>query len=302
MKALAREALEEGAVGVSFGLQYAPGTGFDELIALAGAAAEKGGFFSVHLRYDFPRRALKAVEEVIAAAEISGAPLEISHIAANVYGDTNGSSNIEETLNRIAASKASIGADMYPYDTWATGIKAAFLDEGLDNYNFTETDVEIISGPLAGQYCTRELYQKLRTQAEDTAIACHNATPQEAIEAAYRLPFVAVGSDGVISIGADGSTKGHPRIAGTPAKFLKEYVREKKLLTLTEGLRRLTLLPADRLGLANKGRIQTGCDADLVLFNPDTIADKAGYGVNACTLPPAGIACVIAGGRVVYEG
>jgi N-acyl-D-amino-acid deacylase len=298
MKAMAEEALDEGAVGVSFGLEYAPGTSFAEFLALAAAVAEKGRLCSVHIRYSIPRRALEALDEVIAAAEISGAALQISHIAANIYGENN----LEETARRIGGSKANIGADMYPYDTWATGIHAAFLDDGLDDFNFNETDVEILSGPLAGQYCTKELYEELRRADYHTAVALHNATPREAIEEAYRLPFVCVGSDAMMSLGADGSRRGHPRAAGTPARFLKEFVRERKLVPLTEGIRKLTLIPALRLSLAKKGRIQLGCDADLTLFDPETIADRADYGINTCALPPEGIKAVFVSGKLVHEG
>lgn len=300
MKDLALAAFDEGATGISFGLQYMPGTSFAEVCALASAAAERDKFFSVHLRFDYPSKALEGLDEAIAAAEISGAALQVSHIAANIYGHTpEGADNLTLAAERIVASPADISADMYPYDTWATGIKAAFLDEGLDNYNFKERDVEIISGPYAGQYCTKELYQQLRHAEEDTSIACHNATPKDAIEAAYKLPFVSVGSDAVMSIGPRGEKKGHPRTAGSPAKFLKEFVRERKVLPLPQAVRKLTLLPALRLSLKKKGRIQVGCDADLILFDINRITDKSSYGVDTCALPPEGIVRTIVVGKVL---
>jgi N-acyl-D-amino-acid deacylase len=297
MKALALAALDEGAIGVSFGLQYAPGTSFAELIALAGAAAERNKFFAVHMRHDTPAKALEAVREVLAAARISGAALQISHLAANVYGE----GNIRAAAALIAEAKADIGADVYPYNAWATGIKSAVFDQGFADFNFGVEDLEILSGPRAGERCTREIFAALRAENGDTAVACHNAIPSSDVEEAYKLPFVCVGSDALLSV-EDGVIKAHPRAAGSPARFLREFVREKKLFSLSEGIKKLTLLPALRCGLSRKGRVQEGCDADLCLFDPQTVSDRADFGAGTCALAPAGIKCVIAGGRVAYEG
>ncbi|MDR1444633.1 MAG: amidohydrolase family protein [Treponema sp.] len=307
MKDLACAALDEGAQGISFGLQYAPGTSFAELLALCEAVREKDKFFAVHMRYDTPLRAVETVEEVISAALITGAALQISHYAANVYGHAdgaakNGGGNIDITARLIEESGADIRADVYPYDTWATGIRSAVFDQGFEDFNFNVTDLELLSGPLAGRYCTQELFDSLRHAPQETAVACHNAIPMKDIEAAYRLPFVCLGSDASMSLSADGHRKGHPRGAGSPARFLQEFVREKKILSLMEGIRKLTLIPARRLGLGRKGRLQEGMDADLCLFDPGTITDRAAYGMDVCALAPAGIRAVIVGGKVAYEG
>jgi N-acyl-D-amino-acid deacylase len=255
------------------------------------------------MRHDTPRRALETVEEVAAAARVTGAALQISHYAANVYGASkDGQRNLALTSRLLEDSGIDFGADMYPYDAWATYIKSAVFDNGFDDFNFGVGDLELLSGPRAGQYCTAEVFEELRHAAEDTTVACHNAIPPEDLEAVYRLPFVCPASDALMSIGAGGLRKAHPRAAGSPARFLREFVREKQLFSLMEGLRKLTLLPADRLGLVKKGRIQEGCDADLCLFDPATITDRAGFDMDTCTLPPAGIKAVICGGRVVFRG
>ena len=85
------------------------------------------------------------------------------------------------------------------------------------------------------------------------------------------------------------------------ARILGEFVREKKLFSLMEGLKKLTILPAERFGLAGKGRIAEGADADLVLFDPDTIEDMARFGVDVCGIPPKGIHCVIVRGEVLWQ-
>jgi N-acyl-D-amino-acid deacylase len=255
------------------------------------------------MRHDTPSHAVETVDEVIAAARITGAALQISHYAANVYGTAkNSGSNIDLTARLIEEAGADIRADVYPYDAWATGIRSAVFDNGFDDFNFNVTDLEILSGPLAGQYCTQATFDELRQAPVETAVACHNAIPMRDIEAAYRLPFVCLGSDAAMALSAGGRKKGHPRAAGSPARFLREFVREKKLFPLMEGLAKLTLLPAQRLGLTRKGRLQEGCDADLCLFDPQTITDKAGFGVDICALPPTGIRAVIVGGKIMYEG
>jgi N-acyl-D-amino-acid deacylase len=303
LKRMAAAALEEGAAGISFGLQYAPGTEFGELIALCSAVAEAGKFFAVHMRYDVPALALAGVEEVLAAAKITGAALQISHLASNVYGkNASGENNIEKAALLIDEARkggANVYADVYPYDTWATTIQSTVFDQGVDEFNFGIEDLELISGEMAGRYCTPELFEKLRNAPEDTMVACHNAMPFADIEAAYKLEYACVGSDALLTLSGD-HIKGHPRSAGSPARFLKEFVREKKSFSLIEGLRKLTLNPAQRLGLEKKGRVREGCDADLVLFDFEKIADRASYGVDNCALPSEGIRAVIAGGALVY--
>jgi N-acyl-D-amino-acid deacylase len=121
LKDLAAAALDQGAAGISFGLQYAPGTGFDELLALAQAAAEKNKFFAVHMRYDTPHKAVLTLEEVISAAKISGAPLQISHLAANVYGkDASGNRTILIAADMIEAARQG-GADITDVLVFLTG-------------------------------------------------------------------------------------------------------------------------------------------------------------------------------------
>jgi N-acyl-D-amino-acid deacylase len=190
---------------------------------------------------------------------------------------------------------------MYPYDAWATGLKSAVFDNGFDDYTFGVQNLEILAGPLAGQYCTEELFKQLRADKSgaDIPVACHGAVPQADLEAVYRLPWVSVGSDAIMSV-AGAQIMCHPRAAGTPARFLRVFCREKKLLSLPEAVRRLTLLPAQRLGLAKKGRIQQGCDADLCLFDINTITDRAGYDMKTCALPPEGVKAVICGGTIIH--
>ncbi len=299
MCAHAEKLLGQGAVGISFGLQYDPGTSFEEEKALWQVAAKKGKIVTVHMRWDYPSRTEETLEEMLKLASATGARLEISHIAANLYGTMPGGENsIAWADRRIRESGCDISCDMYPYNAWGTVLQSAVFDHGFGNFNFNVEDVEILTGEYAGQYCTKELFDRLRAQKKEVKVTCHNAMPIEDVEAAYRLPYCMLGSDGQMRRTPDGHLNGHPRGAGSPARFLGHFVRERKLFSLMEGLRRLTALPAVRFGLAGKGRLAIGADADLTVFDPETIIDRSRFGVDVCGLPPAGIRFVVVGGKV----
>nr|WP_312578527.1 amidohydrolase family protein [Sedimentibacter sp.] len=296
MKNLASKSLDEGAVGISFGLQYAPGTTFEELLALFSVAAQKDKYVCVHMRYDFPERAVETVSEVVSAAERTNVSLQISHLAANVYGNDN----IKKAAEIIKNSKANISADVYPYNVWATSIKSAVFDDGFKNFNFNVEDVEILSGDLSGQFCTEEIFNSLRSSEEDTSVACHNAMPISDVQEAYKLPFVFVASDGQLKRDENGIVKGHPRGSSTPAEFLHKFVREENLMSLNEAINKLTYMPAKKCNFINKGSIASGDDADITIFNFNEIEERANFGENKCAIPPNGIKYVIAGGKIVY--
>lgn len=297
MKKIAAKSLDEGAVGISFGLQYAPGTTFDELVALFSVAAQKNKYVCVHMRYDYPEKAVETVLEVVSAAEKTNVSLQISHLAANVYG----ADNILKVATIIENSKVNISADVYPYNVWATSIKSAVFDDGFENFNFSVNDVEILSGDLSGQFCTEELFDVLRATEEDTSVACHNAMPISDVKEAYKLPFVFVASDGQLKKGEDGIIKGHPRGSSSPAKFLHKFVREEKLMGLDEAITKLTYMAAQKCNFTNKGSIVPGFDADITIFNFDEIEEKSSFGENKCAIPPNGVKYVIVDGKIVYS-
>ena len=297
MCGLLEKAFREGAVGISFGLQYDPGTAYEEEVLLCRVVKKHDKIAAFHMRWDYPEKAEETLQEVLDLSRETGVRMELSHIAANLYGR----GVMEWTDRAIRASGGDISCDMYPCNAWSTALLSAVFDEGFDNFNFSVEDVEILTGEYAGQYCTQELYDKLRNGTENVKVACHNAMPMEDVEAAYRLPYCMMGSDGQMRKTPDGHLNGHPRGAGSPARILGEFVREKKLFSLMEGLRKITSLPAERYGLEGKGKIAVGSDADLVVFDPDTIEDMARFGVDVCGIPPRGIRLVIAGGKTVYE-
>jgi N-acyl-D-amino-acid deacylase len=296
------ESLARGALGISFGLQYCPDIRREEILAAAKIASHRNRFLAFHLRYDYPARAQAAFDEVAAAAR-AGVAVQISHLAANIYG--NG--HLERALaamEKLQAEGADITADVYPYDAWGTGIKSEVFSRGWRRrYAFSYEDIEVVGGEHAGRRCTPGLFAALRRRREDTFVVCHGAVPDTDLRTALESSLVMVASDGSLSRDADtGALVGHPRGAGSAPRLLGRLVRERRWLSLPEALGKLTLLPARRLGLAAKGRCQVGKDADLTIFDPESIIDTSRFGAAVCAAPPRGVAYVLIGGEIAWQG
>ena len=205
---------------------------------------------------------------------------------------------MEVALEMITGARRhgiDIAADVYPYLANSTNLASAIYDPGWQERfgGITYSDIQLVE---TGERLTQETFERYRK--EGAQIITH-FIPEEEVLAAYRNPYVMVASDGIIRNG-----KGHPRGAGTFARFLGYYVREKKVGSLMEGLRKITLLPAQRLeqaapAMKRKGRLQVGADADLTIFDPNTIIDRATYENPAQY--SAGIHYVLVNGVVVVD-
>jgi N-acyl-D-amino-acid deacylase len=303
MCVLADKAMSDGALGVSFGTEYEPGQSYAEIEALAKVAAKHHGHIASHVRLgvpDGPFTCVDSINEVIKAGKVAGCSVEISHIAsmaANI---------MMPSLKAIADARADgvdVTADCYPYTAWSSGIKTVLFDPGWQTlYKITYSDIEVVSGPYAGQRCDEALFNLLRALPDDTSVAVH-AIPYADVVAAYQSPFVMVGSDGGISW--DSSVKnyvGHPRGAGTFPRVLGQFVRQDGILSLEQALYKMTVMPAWRLQLARKGMLKSGYDADIVVFNKDTIIDKATFGPGVSNTPPKGIERVYVRGQLTVLG
>lgn len=301
IESLIEDALKNDALGVSFGLEYGPGITQEEMMKTAELVKRYGKFLSVHMRHDYPEKALETVEEVLRVVRETGVSLQISHLTANVYGDDN-VKRVLEMIHRANSDGLDVSADIYPYDAWGTSLQSAVFDEGLEHFNFTYEDIEIITGEHAGNRCTKELFENLRSRDEEIMVVTHNAIPVRDIIIALQDPVVMVCSDATMSRDPDtGNYRGHPRAAGSQAKLLGDMVREKKWITLKEALTKITLLPAMRLSLPRKGRLQIGCDADITIFHPGRIIDRSTYGDNLCANPPEGIQYVLVHGTIACK-
>lgn len=287
--------LSAGGLGVGMGLQYTPAaTKYEVLEAFRSAARFRAPVF-VHTRSWGERDPGSSVEsymEVIAASAISGAPVHIVHLNSTSLEAT------PRTLAMIADARArglDVTAEAYPYIAGMTEIASPLLDRYV-----TGPDSLFSTLMLArtGERLTRATFLANRKPGE-VVILFVNTPEMEAM--AITSPLTAIASDGGLRKGI-----GHPRAAGTYARVLGYYVRDSKQLTMMDAIRKMTLMPAQRLeSLApmfrNKGRLRVGADADVVMFDPATVSDKSTY------LKPAlgsiGFRHVLVGGvPVVVDG
>ncbi len=210
-----------------------------------------------------------------------------------------GGSNIDATLAVVEQARADgldIMTDCYPYDAWSTVLQSAVFDgDWRARHEVDLGDIEVVSGIHAGERLDERLFRELRAADEEVSVVGH-AIPWRAVTTALRRPYCMVGSDGVPELDAQGRVRGHPRMAGTFPRVLGPLVRDERLFDLSEALFKMTAQPARRLGLAGKGVLAPGRDADLVVFDPGTVADRAGYGLEACADPPVGLHLVFVRG------
>ena len=330
MQGLVRQAMEEGALGLTDALIYSPNTyaKTPELIALAKISAQCGGIFTVHPRSE-DDHLKEAVQETIDIAEASGAPAEIYHFKQ--AGHSNWGKLDEEVamVNAARARGVRITADMYTYTSGATGLDAAMpswvQDGGLEKWIARLKDPAIRAKvkvemrdlhpktwdnlyggagpegtlllafknpelkPLTGKTLA-QVAKMWGESPEDAAIdlvikdgsrvgVAYFMMDEANLRREVALPWMSFGSDQAAP-SPDGVfllSHPHPRAYGNFARLLGKYVRENHDLTLQDAVRRLTGFPAANLSLKDRGLLKTGYYADIVVFNPNTIADRATY-------------------------
>jgi N-acyl-D-aspartate/D-glutamate deacylase len=270
IKSLMEKGLRRGALAVGVGPTYTPEATNWEILEVLRIAARHRASCHVHIRSSGPPREgnFSGFEEVMAAAAITGAPLHVVHI------QSTGGPNVLLELQMIAEARArgmDVTTESYPYTRGMTSIQSAGFDhkeEEPDDYYAS------LLWPATGERLTRESFLRYRKQ-EGMVIVPGN-TPEN-VHAAIVSPLTIIASDGYIAKG-----QGHPRTAGTYALVLGRYVREEKALDLMAALRKMTLMPAQRLEkrapmFKDKGRIRVGADADITVFDPARVIDKATY-------------------------
>ena len=284
------EALEQGCMGVSFGLRYVPGADKEEFFRAAKCCAPSGKVIASHVRDDADA-IFSAIDEFCAAGVEYGLPVQISHI-----GSMGGFGQMQKVLEQIDGYRArglDIAMDCYPYFAFSTRIGTPTYDPGwLERYHCGYEVLEFCEGPYKGQRATAETFAEVRRDFPDCITVCH-VMQEKDIRLAFRHPHVMVASDGLVNNG-----QGHPRAAGTFPRFLAEFCR-KGDLSLSEAVAKITCQSADRLGLTQKGRLSVGADADITVFDLETIRDCATFAQPA--LPPEGIDYVFIGGKPALE-
>ena len=315
MAQLVDQAMREGAVGFSSGLEYEVGSYSTtaELVAMATAAARHGGVYFSHVR-DEGDQAMDSFREIIQIADQAKIPVSISHIKLGTESMWGRAPQVVQLINAARARGTRIVADCYPYEAWSSTITVLVLNKQYDDRGSVGKGLADVGG--AGNVtitrCARHPDFEGRTLAEvaraqgldeiamysqivrdgGAGIVCH-AMKDEDIRTFYAQPWTAVGSDGGIGMQ-------HPRGAGTYPRVLGIYVRERAWLTLPEAIRKMTSMPAARLNLKDRGIIRKGAYADLVLFNPDTVIDLATFAEPQ--KPATGIEKVFVNGELVWDG
>lgn len=287
--------LERGAVGLSFGLEYAPGIDIDEIAEVCGYLQKKNPerklALSIHIRDD-KEKSIDGVKEAVNIAKRTALPVFVSHIGSMAaYGQME---EIYRILEDAVADGQEMHVDCYPYNAFCTGIGSAVFDEAsMAAGKFTYKQMLFATGPFAGQYCTEELYREARKNYPRSFVIGFGMK-QEQVDYAIVHPLTMICSDGFVL-----GQQGHPRTAGSFPRVLGRYVREEKKLSLQDALWKMTGEPAKALGLKHKGVIAEGMDADLVVFDPETIIDKADF--THVNEPPEGIHMVMVNGALAVR-
>jgi N-acyl-D-aspartate/D-glutamate deacylase len=291
-----RERLERemaaGGLGIGMGLAYTPGATRQEVIETFRLAAARRLPVFTHVRSAGriePGSSIESVGEVIAAAATTGAALHIVHI------NSSGLRDAPECLDLVAGARArglDVTTEAYPYEAGMTLINSALFNPGWrEKLGIDYADLQL---PQTGERLTKERFEELHVDPEPRWITIF-ANPRDVMDVVIRHPLVMIASDGITE---------HPRNAGTFSRILARYVREQRTVTLMDALRKMSLMPAQRLesstpAARRKGRLQEGADADVVVFDPATIVDRASYA--RPREPSEGVKYLLVAGTLVVD-
>ena len=341
-----KKAVEQGAVGVSTGLEYTPGSfaSTEELIALCKAAPEYARIYATHMRNE-DNTVLEAIEEAIKIARESGSRLQISHLKVSGKSNWYKADAALELIDKAIQEGIEVHADRYPYVAYFTGLAnlfplwsrdggtAAFLERLKDKSNYSrlreysekkvnnldgdwngvlilslpEGDEKIFQGKTVNQIASDlgedpfDTAVKLIIDSDNRVEMAGFGMTEKSTEKILSHPRVMIASDAGSHAPYPPMNKtiAHPRAYGTFPRAIAKYARDKKICSLEEMIKKMTSMPADKIRLKNRGRIQKGNAADIVIFDYQNIKDNAEY-----TDPhryPDGIPYVIVNGEIVIN-
>jgi len=309
MRGHVRRAMEQGACGLSTGLIYTPGkwAPLDEIIELAGAAAEAGGLYASHIRNEGDQL-LESVAEAIRIGAESGCRVHISHHKAGGRPNWGKVAGSLAAIDRANAAGADVTLDFYPYIA-SSGPMAEYVSpesvtgEWADQNQFaTCPPFPAYQGRTVSAVASDEglalpdlVRRVLTAPGGRRTISIGFGMSEDDLVTNVRHPLMMVGSDGIPDL--DGLP--HPRLYGTFPRIFAEYVRGRGEISVGEAVRRMTSLPADRFGLMGRGRLAPGARADVVVFDPATIRDVATFAEPK--REPEGVHWVIVNGAVTVD-
>jgi Amidohydrolase family len=273
---LLEEGLHEGAIGIGSGTQYAPRVTHKEMLEVTRVAGKFHTCVFTHVRYGSlvePNSTLESIQESIANAAITGACVHVLRINSMAMSDAP---LMTQLMREARLRGGDVSTEAYRWDGSVDRIRSVIFEPGWEeSWGVQPSELQSMA---TGKRLTWEEFDALRSGSGDDRVIMHMNT-EETLNALLQDPLVLVASDAVDI--QDRNT--HPRSAGTFSRVLGHYVREAKALTLMEAIKKMTLMPAQRLesfvpGMKHKGRLQVGADADIVLFDPSTVSAKAAYG------------------------
>ncbi len=296
-----QQGMAEGAFGMSTGLEYVPGYYAEEaeMNALAETVGENGGLIMSHMRNEDDDQIVKSINELLKQGAY--APVHISHFKVVFGKGPERASQLLSMLDSARRTGIKVTADVYPYTASYTGIGILFPDwakppndykkikqtRRADLENFLREKVNKRNGPEATVFgdgawkgmTLAQVADSLKLSFEDVLI---DAVGPEGGSGAYFVMNEGLQSvllqDSLVCVSSDGSpTMHHPRGYGAFAKIIHHYVNETQSLDIVEAIRKMTSLPASILGLQKRGLIRTGYKADLLIFNPNQVEDRATY-------------------------
>src|SRR5579884_284226 len=273
MKRQLTDALEAGALGLSTGLAYlsAYSASTEEVLDLAEALADFDGIYATHLRSE-SAAILTALDEAFQIGNAVGTPVVISHLK---FAGIDNWGRSRELLARLDAARETqpIACDCYPYSASSSTLDLRQVDERITiTITWSDPHPEMAGKSLEGIAAEWKVPQLEAARRLEPAGAIYHCISEDDMRAILRHPATMIGSDGLPS-----DPRPHPRLWGTFPRVLGRYVREEKLFSVSEAVRKMTSLPAERFRLQHRGRIQEGCYADLVLFDPAEIRDQATF-------------------------
>jgi Amidohydrolase family len=260
-----QSSLYDGGIGIGVPIGYLPKTKPGEMFGIYKLAGEMNALVFSHVR----EPDIISIQEVMANAILTNAPLHIVHVNSMALGQ------IQLALDMIQSARKKgfdITTELYSYTAGSTLLQSALFNDGWqDKMNISYGDLQWVAN---GERLTKETFEQYRRTGGIVII--HSMKP-EWIKTGIASPGVMIASDGMPY-----AKLAHPRTAGNFSRVLGKYVREEKVIDLTTAIEKMTLLPAKRLeniapSMRFKGRIQVGADADITIFNPNTIIDKASF-------------------------